>query len=102
VAMKYQLNELFWEENNTGEKTIHRNKVWRVLDKLDEDIRYICNKDRIKGKKQLLIDKMKPLVKEEAWIEFLQSIEKDEFSEFYIEITHSHADFATWQMNVEL
>jgi hypothetical protein len=35
--------------------------------------------------KQLLINKMKPLVKEEHWAKFLKSVEDDLFPDFYFE-----------------
>jgi hypothetical protein len=85
LAMKYQIKEVFWEDENESNTTIYRNKVWSELDKLDARIKSKSNKIRIKSQKRDLINKMKPMVKEEAWIEFLQTIEKDKFPDFYVD-----------------
>jgi hypothetical protein len=52
------------------------------LDKLNANINHKCNKRIVRDMKQKLIDKIKPLVKEDQWIEFLQTIEKDQLPDF--------------------
>jgi hypothetical protein len=64
LAGKYQIKEFFWEDEIYRCTTAYRHKVWSALDRLDEDIKYKCNKENIKHRKQQIIRKMKWQIEE--------------------------------------
>jgi hypothetical protein len=85
LVHKFQLKELFWKKNNVSSTIEYRNKVWSTIDKRADNIKYRCNKNRVEEKKTILADKMKPIVKLERWIKFLQSLEENEWPDFDFE-----------------
>jgi hypothetical protein len=85
MLIKCQIKELFWEENNTSDTTIYRNRVWSALDKMSENIKYSSNKKRVRDQKQILRNDIKHKVKEEVWDKFTRKLDKDEYPDFCLD-----------------
>jgi phenylalanyl-tRNA synthetase alpha subunit len=52
IARKYQIMEIFWEDNVISETTKHRARIWAALYKIRGDIKYKTNKWKLKHKKK--------------------------------------------------
>jgi hypothetical protein len=85
IAYKYQIKEIFWDNNAITKTTICRKRIWNALDHYGANCKYYRNRKRTKEKKQRLIDKMKPLIREEYWKEVINTLDDDEVPDFYFE-----------------
>jgi hypothetical protein len=85
IARKYQLKELFSENNNISNTSKYRNHLWTIRDQRKGDVKYCCPKERIKELKEILSQKIKALTKEEEWPKVLKKLEKDKFPEYYFD-----------------
>jgi hypothetical protein len=84
MTHKYQIKELYWDNNAITKTTICRKRIWNTLDHYGANCKYYSSRKRVAENKQRLIDKMKPLIKEEYWKEVMEILD-DDVPDFYFE-----------------
>jgi hypothetical protein len=46
IARKFQIKELFWENNNYSETCKYRDRIWNTLDQAKANIEYAYKKEK--------------------------------------------------------
>jgi hypothetical protein len=85
LLLQYQIKELYWEKEIMNETTKYRNALWTKLDQTEANYKYYNNKIRLKGQKEAIIKKLKPITAETEWDKVLKSLDKNKFPEYYME-----------------
>jgi hypothetical protein len=75
VARKYQIKEIFCEDNVTGETTKYSAKIWTALDKLRGDILCKTTKWKLRAQKEMVIEKLKKVVRKEDFEAVMKTLE---------------------------
>jgi hypothetical protein len=74
LAHKYQIKEIFWDDEAITETTIYRKRIWSGLDEYDGNIKSKCIQSNIKFKKEILLRELEPEIDK-----FKRSLEEDLF-----------------------
>jgi hypothetical protein len=84
IARKYQIKEIYWEDNNISETSKWRNYIWTELDKSRGDVKYSCCKEREKERMDIIDGKIQEITKEGEWPKVLHKLNKDKFQEYHL------------------
>jgi hypothetical protein len=84
IARKYQIKEIFWEDNIISETTKHRARIWSALDKIRGDVKYRMSKWKLETQKEIILRKLKNVVRKDDWDQGLLTINErwDSFPEW--------------------
>jgi hypothetical protein len=65
LVYKYQIKEIYWDDNEITKTTKYRKRIWSALDHYGGNCKYYRNKENITERKRMLLNMIKPNIKEE-------------------------------------